>query len=286
MNLSRARTAIQALTAFLSNSYVGVFSTRYVNTDVLKGVCVPYLNCYACPSALFACPIGTLQHFMAIQAMPYLLLGMLGLVGVLVGRMACGWACPFGFLQELLHKLPTPKLLVPFGFRYLKYAVLLILAIMLPYLTGEAWFSKFCPVGSLSAGLPWALWNPSNPATGAPVLPTAPGWPFVLGLLVLVGVLSWSVLARRPFCKALCPLGAIFALFNRASMLRLEVAKGCDSCHVCATSCPMDLIVPIEINSAECIRCLECTRCGHVVVSPPFGGRELLKPKREASADV
>lgn len=277
---------MQLASSILSNSYVGAFITKTVNNNPLKGVCVPYLNCYACPTALFSCPIGTLQHFMTLRAAPFLLLGFLGLVGLSIGRMACGWVCPFGFLQELLHKAPTRKWRVPPYFKYFKYGVLVFVAMLLPYLTGETWFSKLCPAGTLTAGIPWIFWNPANPTTGLPVLPTAPGVQYVIAVLILVGFLIWFVFSRRPFCKAVCPLGAIFALFNGASLVKLEVAENCDGCHVCNTSCPMDLVVPLEINSGECIRCLECTRCGHVKVTTAFGRMRAEAVAANAFSDV
>jgi len=286
MTLSRFRNLMQLASSILSNSYVGALSSKYVSTNAFKGVCVPYLNCYACPTALFSCPIGTLQHFMALRAVPFLLLGFLGLVGVTVGRLACGWVCPFGFLQDLVHRIPSPKWRVPYVFRYFKYGFLLVFAMALPYLTGDTWFSKICPMGTLSAGIPWELWNPVNTTTGIPVLPSAPGVPYLLAILILVSFLIWFVFSRRPFCKAVCPLGAIFALFNRTSLLRLEVGKGCDGCNLCNAVCPMDLVVPLEINSGECIRCLECTRCGHVKVASPFGNAGALLTKPGVRLDV
>jgi len=276
MLLSRFRTLIQVASSILSNSYVGASMSKTVNTNLLKGVCVPYLNCYACPSALFSCPIGTLQHFMAIRAVPYMLLGILGLVGLTIGRMACGWACPFGFLQDLMQKIRSPKYKVPDSLKYLKYAILLVFVLFLPYVTGESWFSRFCPAGALTAGIPWILWNPTNPATGAPVLPSPPGLLYAVTMLLLVGFLVWFVLSKRPFCKVVCPLGAIFALFNRVSLVRLEVVTDCDACNWCQVNCPMDLDVPLEVNSGECIRCLECTRCGYVKLVTPFEGQGAL----------
>jgi polyferredoxin len=270
MRLSRLRTLLQASSAVFSNGYAGSLVTRYVNTNQLKGVCVPYLNCYACPSSLYSCPIGTLQHFMAIRTVPVMLLGMLGLVGLTTGRMACGWACPFGFFQELLHRIPTRKYSVPKAVRHLKWFVLAFLVLLAPMITGDTWFCKICPAGSLLAGLPWVAWNPANPVTGSPVLQVQPDFQFLAVMALLMAFLIWFVFSKRPFCKTLCPLGAILALFNGVSMVRLEVASSCDSCATCNSVCPMDLDVTKELNSVECIRCLECTKCGHVRIVPPF----------------
>ncbi|CAM2057524.1 ferredoxin-type protein NapH [Desulfovibrionales bacterium] len=281
MRLSRFRTIMQLTSSVLSNGYIGSFVDKAVNTNFYKGLCVPYLNCYACPSALFSCPIGTLQHFMAIQAIPYMLLGFLGLVGLCVGRMACGWICPFGFLQDLLHRVPSPKYQMPRRLLLLKYLFLLIFVIILPFLTGETWFSKICPAGTMTAGIPWVLWNPVNPVTGLPVLPADPGLMFIMALAILFGFLICFMLFKRPFCKTVCPLGAIFALFNRYSLVQLEINKNCDACTLCETTCPMDLNVPLEINSGECIFCLECTQCGYVKLVSPFTGWNIGKKKHE-----
>ncbi len=274
MQLSRFRTLIQLASSVLTNGYVGVFATRAVNANPLKGVCVPYLNCYACPSALFSCPIGTLQHFMAIRSVPFLLLGFLGVIGTAIGRMPCGWACPFGFIQDLMHKIPSPKFRVPHFLRPFKYGFLAVFVLILPYLTGDTWFSKICPAGTLTAAIPWMLWNPANPATGQNVLPAMPGLQFVAVLVSLLLFLVWFVLSKRPFCQTVCPMGAILSVFNKFSLVRLEVNEDCDACNACQVNCPMDLDVPLEINSLECIRCLECTRCGYVKVAKPwdFGG--------------
>jgi len=280
MELSRFRARIQTASALLSNSYVGAALTKTINDNPLKGVCVPYLNCYSCPSALFSCPIGTLEHFMAIHSFPYFLLSILGAVGITVGRMPCGWACPFGFLQDLMYKIRSRKFTMPSVLRHCKYAFLVIFAIILPYMTGDTWFSKICPAGTLMAGLPWIIWNPVNPATGQNVLPTTPDLQFFAVLSFLFGFLILFVFTRRPFCKSVCPLGAIFSLFNRFSILRLKVAKNCDNCNWCESNCPMDLNVPLELNSGECIRCLECTKCGYVELTTAFNDDELLPDEK------
>lgn len=254
----------------MSNSCLGTLYTRTVNTNALKGICVPFLNCYACPTAVFSCPIGTAQHFMAIHTIPYYLIGLLALIGLTVGRMACGWVCPFGFLQDLMYKIRSLKFTIPYYMNYMKYVILFLLVLVVPYYTGELWFSRLCPMGTLTAAIPWVLWNPTNPATGQPILSGAQGPLFVVSILILVGFMAWFVLSRRPFCRVACPVGAIFSVFNRYSMIRLSVDRKCDGCDSCRINCPMDLNIAIDCDSGECIRCLECTRCGHVQLTGPL----------------
>ncbi len=270
MILSRARTWMQLAGTILSNSYLGTLFTRTVNTGLTKGACVPFLNCYACPTALFSCPVGTLQHFMAIQVVPFYLLSFIALIGLTIGRMGCGWVCPFGFVQDLMYKIKSRKYEIPSRYKYVKYLVLLVLVIVIPYKTGEMWFSKLCPAGTLFAGIPWAIWNPVQSKTGLHVLPDGPGVLFYVALFILMMFLIWFVISKRPFCRLFCPMGALLALFSRFSMVRLELGDGCDGCNKCSDICPMELDVTVEYNSEECIRCLECTKCGYVNLKTMF----------------
>ena len=130
-----------------------------------KTVCVPGLNCYSCPAASGACPIGAFQAVVGSSkfSFSYYITGFLILLGVLLGRFICGFLCPFGWFQELLHKIPTKKLstkkLKPLT--YLKYAVLLVMVFLLPAFLvndvgmGDPFFCKYlCPQGVLEGAIP------------------------------------------------------------------------------------------------------------------------------------
>jgi polyferredoxin len=250
---------------FLTNGYFRVFFTKITYAGFWRGACVPFLNCHACPTAIFSCPIGMLQHFMAIQSFPYFLLGFFMVVGLVVGRAACGWLCPFGLIQDWLYKIKTKKFGIPQFLNYAKYLVLIGLVIIIPYLTAEHWFSKLCPFGALIAGIPWVAWNPVDPDFDAPVIDTDLIGPmYYLKILILIAFLLWFIFAKRPFCRTICPMGAIWALFNRISLLKATVKESCVECHQCATVCPMELDVYKEVNSENCIKCLDCTTCKHV----------------------
>ena len=90
------------------------------------------------------------------------------------------------------------------------------------------------------------------------------GWLFYLKMAILAFFLIWFVLAKRPFCRVACPMGAIWALFNRKSLLKSKVEKTCPDCGQCTSYCPMDLEVYKEVDSENCIKCLDCTMCKHV----------------------
>ena len=251
------------------NAYVPALFTGTIVQAQSKGICVPVLNCYSCPSAIAACPIGSIQHSMAsarvrISAGEFQVglyaLGSLGVMGALLGRFSCGWFCPFGLVQELLYKIPGPKLRIPHLLGYLKYIVLALTVFILPFFVldafgyGEQWFCKWiCPAGTLEAGLPLVA---ANAAVRSGI-----GLLFSWKVVLLVLFVSWMIVSMRPFCRTVCPLGAILGLFNRVSFLRLKVDRStCDSCGRCSQACPVDLDVPKQPNSPDCIRCLKCVK--------------------------
>ncbi len=262
--LSRFRGFIQAGAALLTNIHLPNFAKGGLYQGKGKYVCVPGLYCYSCPAASGACPIGALQAVVGSSKFrfSYYITGFLILLGVLLGRFICGFLCPFGWLQDLLHRIPTKKFstkkLKPLTF--LKYAVLLVMVFLLPALMkgdtgiGDPYFCKYlCPQGVLEGAIPLSIANSGIRAA----LGSLFNWK--LGVLITVVVLS--VLFYRPFCKWLCPLGAFYALCNRVSLFQMKVDKDkCVSCGKCARACKMDVDVTKTPNHAECIRCGMCIK--------------------------
>ena len=195
-------------------------------------------------------------------ALVTLAVSFLILFGVLLGRFICGFLCPFGWLQDLLHKIPGKKLsterLKPLT--YLKYAVLFFTVIALPALVvndvgmGDPFFCKYlCPQGVLEGAIPLSVVDPG--------IRSALGQLFTGKLMILIGVFVLSVLFYRPFCKWICPLGAFYALMNKVSLLGIKVDQHrCISCGTCAKTCKMDVKVTESPNHTECIRCGKCIR--------------------------
>ena len=258
------RHGIQALWAFLTNSRVSGFVTGKIYTGNLKHACVPGLNCYSCPGATGACPIGSLQAVIGSWnfKMAYYVIGFLIFVGALLGRLVCGFLCPFGWFQDLLHKIPGKKLstakLKPL--RYLKYVILVVFVILLPaFVTnslgmGDPFFCKYiCPQGVLEGAIPLALANSGIRA--------ALGHLFTFKFTILALFIILSILFYRPFCKWICPLGAIYSLFNKVSFLKIQVDhEKCVGCQKCSRVCKMDVNVVDTPNHPECIRCGECMK--------------------------
>ena len=261
---SLTRRLFQAAFFALTNGYVRGFTEGKIYKGSLKRLCVPGLNCYSCPGALGSCPIGSLQAVLdggKFRFSAYVL-GFLMAFGTLFGRLVCGWMCPFGLVQELLHKIPFPKKRrnLP-GHRvlvYLKYLVLVLFVIALPlgvrdrFGLGKPWFcALICPSGTLFAGIPLLVKNPAMRQTL--------GGLFALKLSLLLLFLLLSVLTYRPFCKYVCPLGAFYGCFNRVSVSRMRVdPEKCTRCGACRAACGMDVKVWESPNHAECIRCGAC----------------------------
>lgn len=256
---NRRRFSIQAAATLLQNAHLKGFFTGRIWQGASKGVCVPGLNCYSCPGAVGACPIGSLQSFLAARPikLPYYVVGLLIFFGALLGRAVCGFLCPFGFLQELLHKIPFPKKLRGFrgerALRRLKYLILVLLVVLPLFFALTPFFCKYlCPAGTL-AGVVLALAD----AAVRPLLGDLFAWKAaVLLALVVLSLMIW-----RPFCKYLCPLGAVYGLFNRFALWRGELdADKCVRCGACAAACRMGVEPTENVNSAECIRCGDCVR--------------------------
>jgi len=261
----------QTALLLLQNAYWAFPWTRTLYQGPLKHLCTPGLNCYSCPAAVLACPLGTLQHFVAAlrpalrwgtYRLGFYVVGFLTAVGLLGGRFSCGWLCPFGFLQDGLHHLPSPKLRVPSALGWVRYGVLGTLVLFLPAVVltplgyGDAWFCRYaCPAGTLEAGGLFYL-MPELAEQIGPVL----AWK--LGLLAVI--LAWAVLSYRPYCRTLCPLGAIYGLFNRWSLVAVEWEPDrCTDCRACVDGCEVEVDPRRGPGDLACLRCFGCAvhRC-------------------------
>ncbi len=278
LSIDHNRRLYQLSSLLIMDSAIKGFLTASIYQGTSKGFCVPVLNCYACPSAIFACPIGTIQHFMVIGGrpedskmffanLPYYPIGLLGVTAAAVGRMCCGYLCPFGFTQDLLYKLKVHKVRVPKILRHFKYLTLIVLVFILPMMLGENWFSKLCPMGTLIGGIPWVTINVDIRGMVKAI--------FWIKLAILMTYVTFSTISKRPFCQTSCPLGAIYSLFNRVSFFKLTWdSRTCTHCNKCEDICPMDIKVYEEPNAVDCIRCLDCVRCPSVSLTHPFSALE------------
>ena len=255
------RRLIQLYAALLFNANLKGFKTGRIYQGPVKNICTPGLNCYSCPGAVGACPMGALQNALSDsgKTAPYYVLGILLLYGFLFGRWICGFLCPFGLVQDLLHKIKTPKVgknRVTRVLSYFKYVVLVFFAVIFPLIyMGYGFplpgFCKYiCPAGTLE-GAVGLLSNPENENMLGMLGPLFT-WKFLLMVIFLVG----SVFIYRFFCRFFCPLGALYGLFNKISLIGVKLDKGnCVDCGLCTGKCKMDIR---HVGDRECIQCGEC----------------------------
>lgn len=274
----------------MTNSFFEGFKTGKIYSGELKQFCVPGMNCYSCPGAKGSCPIGALQ---AVIGSPkykfsYYVVGFLFFVGALIGRGVCGYLCPFGLVQDLLHKIPFLKKIETFkgdkALRKAKYLILLVFVILLPLFLvdiigqGAPYFCKLiCPVGMLEGGIPLVWMNTS--------MRGAVGFLYAWKGLILLLTILLSIIIYRPFCKYICPLGAIYSLFNSVSFFRYTLDhQKCIHCGRCKAVCEMQCDPVKNCNDLECIRCGKCKNacpvdaiaCG---ITKPDVSKETVKAK-------
>lgn len=255
----------QVCSLVLYNAYLAGFISGSIYQGPFKLLPCPGFNCHSCPGALFVCPIGALQFFAAYGRyyVSLYIMGCIALLGALFGRLICGWACPFGFLQDMLNKLPVKKVKIPRRLEYLRYVILVGVVFIAAAATREPWFCKiFCPAGTLEAGIPLMLLNEHLRPMAGPV--------FMVKIAVLIALLAWMSMAKRPFCRVLCPLGALYGVCNRLSIFKLAFRKSsCDYDRTCVQECPVEhRIYREDPNASRCIRCLRCrSQCPRDAIS-------------------
>jgi len=120
--------------------YTALISTWLMNLNVFglsfRKICAPGFNCHGCPWASMSCPVGVFAYSSAIHQIPLLAISTVLAISIFAGRLVCGFICPFGFLQDILNKIPSPKFTIPRFLRYGKYLFLLSLVIVLPWIFG------------------------------------------------------------------------------------------------------------------------------------------------------
>ena len=283
------RKLIQVYAALLFNANLKGFRTGNIYKGPVKNICSPGLGCYSCPGAVTACPLGALQNSLSAsnKTAPYYLLGIIILYGFLFGRWICGFLCPFGLIQELLHKIPTPKLKknkVTRVLTYFKYVILVFFVILLPIayafrnfpLPG---FCKYiCPAGTLEGAM-GLLSNSVNEGYLRMLGPL-----FTWKFLLMVSILVACVFVFRLFCRFLCPLGALYGLFNKISLVGVKLdQKNCTDCGLCVGKCKMDIK---HVGDTECIQCGECISVCPTKAIQWNGSKFFLAPNAiEVSAD-
>ncbi len=287
---SNLKRRIYQVVAFgFSNFYAGNFSNGTIYKGEWKKFCNPGMNCYSCPAATTSCPIGAIQAVGGSinYSFGFYAIGFVLACGVIFGRGICGRFCPFGFLQELIYKVPFKKLRLPRIFTYLKYILLVLFVLIFPATitnaigAGDPFYCEFiCPVGTLEAGIPLISTHPE--------LQAIVGWLFSWKMALLIVTILGCLAIERFFCKTMCPLGAIYALLNKISFYHMQyVPKNCVGCMQCSAVCPMDVDPHIVPNATECVRCGKCVdACGSNALRLCFIDRDVTPAHQESEASI
>ena len=284
------RRLVQLYAALLYNANLKGFIDGHIYTGNLKATCVPGFNCYSCPGAVASCPLGSLQNALnaAGHTAPWYVLGILALFGAILGRTICGWICPLGLIQELLHKIPTPKIRkshITRKLSYLKYVFLAVFVIAIPLIYGVGkgiilpGFCKYiCPAGTFE-GAVGLLQNSVN-ATSFYQL----GAVFTNKWVIMLVIGLACIFCYRTFCRFICPLGAIYGFFNRFALTGVKVNPDrCNGCGLCVMKCQMDIK---HVGDHECISCGKCINtCAQGAISLKCGKITLKGPEIGKNAD-
>lgn len=167
----------------------------------------------------------------------------------LLGRFYCGWICPATFLYELNTNLAMilKRAGLPIGAkrfdRRLKYLVL-ALGVLISAISGSVIFAAFYPPVLIGREIYYAI-ALSGFGAGA--------------VFFLVTLLFDLLVARRGFCRYLCPGGALYSLIGRFRLLRIKrVVERCNDCAKCTAECEFGLDPLRDDFGQECNNCAAC----------------------------
>lgn len=284
------RKLIQLYSALLYNAHLRGFIDGEIYQGKAKAVCVPGFNCYSCPGAVGACPLGSIQNALAYSGhrAGWYVLGIIMIFGLSLGRTICGWLCPLGLIQELLHKIPTPKIpksRVTRALSYLKYVILAVFVVAVPMWYGVRHdlavpgFCKYiCPTGTFEGAI-GLLSNPKNASYFSML-----GILFTRKFVIMIIIGTTCIFCYRSFCRFICPLGAIYGLFNKLALISVKVDESrCNGCGACVRNCKMDVR---HVGDHECINCAKCMgACNQNALSLRCGNHTLIAPACGCSDD-
>jgi len=278
------RHATQLLaTVFANGKLIGLTST---------GVIVPYLHVTQAPFSTVHGAYESLEYTIARGVFPLLVLGVIYLTAVTVGRLFCGWACPFGLVQDLMSYLPFKKERVSSAtasqLKDLKWAVLgfsLVSVLLVAWrrsssaIAGQedpmgpfsdSPFSVVSPAGTLFAYLPWmVMWNSNVLATAGII-----AW---VKLAFFVGIMVPSLYIPRFFCRYFCPMGTLLEPLSSYKLLRIARFSKVnqDVNKILGDVCPMGVQLDKEEYVSDHPGCIHCGKC--VVESPTIFGQTLFE---------
>ncbi|MDP4144275.1 MAG: 4Fe-4S binding protein [Bacillota bacterium] len=238
----------------------------------------PFLNCQACEMATGGCPIGMIQWSLINKRFPFYVLGIVMLFGTLLGRAICGWMCPFGFFVDALDRFiyirKLKSIIKPWKqLNFVKYAVLIFI------FTSFLWVAPIfciyiCQSANIYGLLPYYL---TTGLEGYKQMLFSSGWIHTIFFFHMISmfilILGIILLGGRWFCRYLCPLGAVYGLFNYVSPIAVTHDKDkCTHCNKCIKQCPMN----VDLERGSFLDVTGCIKCGKCIKACNVNARQLV----------
>jgi len=242
-------------------------------------IIVPYLHPTEAPFSTVHGAYESLEYSIAKGVFPILVLGVVYCTAVTVGKVFCGWACPFGLVQDVLSYLPFKKEKVSNdtykSVKDIKWAIVgfsLLVSILVGFrrlssprdqpvgVFSDSPFAVLSPSGTLFAYVPWMMMWKQNVLVTAGLF----GW---VKFALLLAALVPSLYIPRFFCRYICPMGALLDPLSAYKAVRITVKKDKDADYInekLNEVCPMGVTVTTNeiggsIESPSCIHCGACT---------------------------
>ena len=239
---------------------------------------------------IFSCPVNTeqmtesscyyLAHLNDLFELPLkdilLFFGTTIGFALLLGRVICGFLCPMGLLQDVVHGIRQKARVEGVAMTDKMYAALtpvkwmmVFLLLGLSFLGGN--FCNFCPLVAVSpilAGIQTSL--------------------YFSGFFMIFALIG-SFFKRRFFCL-LCPLGVLLGLLHKITPFRIKKdCTACTECGACYEACPMGIKQiytereKTDVTDMNCILCGECIRkCPEDnALAMTFAGKKIYTASRK-----